>query len=841
MFTSFPSIVLLHNISTADHIAFEEKVMENLNGGFDGMELRDMNNDGRPDLIVGSGEVTYYPNTTMGSTISFGPFMYLANTSASSSMALAITDIDGDGKPDPINPSSYSGMSIFHNQSVPGDLSATDFPLTYFTNSGTYYDAYSVVTADFDGDNKPDIVENTFTTNQMIISRNIATPGTINEESLAVPVAFSNSSMQYYMNAADMDGDGKVDLVAASNSSVYYARNLSVTGNISLANPAPLITNVNSNNLAFITPSDIDGDGRMDILLIDGQNSKLSIYHNGPVVVPQITAISPLTAGADAKVTITGKHFDGTTMVNFGKKPAKSFTVVSTESIEAVVGDGETGDISIMTPNGPASFPGFIFAKAPVITAANVSADGSGKVIVTGSFFTKASAVVVGGVAATSFTVNSDTKITAVFTGAKGDLSVTTPGGIGTYSSISIKINEVISFPAMATHTYGDEDFTLTATSNNAGIPIVYSLDKPGVVTLAGNQLHIVAAGTVTITASQDGDALNNAAKIVLQQVTINKKTLTVKADDLVRRFGQANPTFSITYSGFVNGDDQASLITLPSVSSTAISNSPTGTYPIVVAGAVSGNYVFDYENGLLTISPPPDNFKVAANSVTCKGENNGSISITAAEPADYTAIITGNGLNKSYNFKTETSVGDLSPGTYNICITNSALVNYTQCFGLTITEPKDLSVYAITDKSSNKVTINLEGGSVYQIQLNGKSYTTNDNSITLPLNEGSNNLSVSTDKLCQGKVDQIINISGNFMPYPNPFVDILYINIGENTVNRAKVQIYDATTGTLQMEKEYGAQSGVLGLDVSNLGMGVYSIHLVIDSKEKVYKIFKR
>lgn len=841
MFTSYPSIVLLHNISTADHIAFEQKVFENLNGAFDGMAFRDMNNDGRPDLIVGSGDAVYYPNTTSGSVISFGPQMYLANAYSSSNMALAITDIDGDGKPDPIDASSYSGMSIFHNNSLPGDLSADDFPLTYFTNSGTYYDASSIITADFDGDNKPDILEDNFTTNNLIISRNISTQGTISASSLDAPAAFSNSSMQYFVNAADMDGDGKVDVVAASNSSVYFARNQSAIGNISLAAPAPLITNINSNNLAYITAGDMDGDGRMDILLIDGQNSKLSIYHNGPVVVPQITSVTPLTAGNGVKVTITGKHFDGTTSVKFGSMAASSFTVVSTETIEAVVGDGETGDISVQTPNGTASFPGFVFAKAPVITATSVSPDGNGTVTITGNYFSKATAVSIGGIPATSFTVNSDTRITAVFAGVSGDLAVTTAGGTGTFSSVIVRINEVITFPAIAVHIYGDDDISLAAVSNNNGIPIIYSIDQPGVAVLTGSKLHIVNAGTVTVTASQAGDEVNNAAKSVAQIITINKKSLTVTAKDVLRPFGQVNPVFSVGYEGFVNGDDESKLTALPAASSTATELSPAGTYDIVAAGGVSNNYEFNYVKGSLTISPPLNNFKVAANSVTCKGENNGSITITAAENSAYTAVITGNGLNKNYSFTTNTSINNLAPGTYNVCITDPALVNYKQCFDLVITEPKDLSAYAVVDKSTNTVTVALDGGSTYQLQLNGHNYTTTSNTITLPLDAGSNNLTVITDKLCQGKIEQIINLSGNWMPYPNPFENILYINLGESTVRRATIAIYSAGNGSLKMKKEYINQTGVISLDVSNLDMGVYSIHLVMDSQEKVYKIIKK
>jgi hypothetical protein len=56
--------------------------------------------------------------------------------------------------------------------------------------------------------------------------------------------------------------------------------------------------------------------------------------------------------------------------------------------------------------------------------------------VITGSGLTQASKVTFGGVKATAFTVNSDSKVTAtVPTGAKtGKIAITTPGGTATSS-----------------------------------------------------------------------------------------------------------------------------------------------------------------------------------------------------------------------------------------------------------------------------------------------------------------------------------------------------------------------------------------------------------------------
>lgn len=837
LYSANPSIVLLRNTSSNGNISFETKVFENLNGSSDGMWLRDMNMDGQPDLILYGPFASYfYPNTTTGSTVSFGPLMFLQNVYSSGTLSLTITDVDGDNKPDPIGPSSYGGITIFKNNSVPGDLSSSDFPTTY--TGGTQVDG--IITADFDGDGKIDLIEKKLSTNQLLASRNTAKKGVVDASSFETAKVIADAASYYDLNVADMDGDGKIDLVESAGGAVNYSRNQSAAGSIALAGIVPLLTQSQYTNTNAFWVNDMDGDGKMDLLIPNLSTGVLSIFYTGPVVVPQITAVTPLIAKAGASVTVTGKHFDGTTVVKFGSKAAKSFTVDSSQSIVATVGEGETGAISIQTPNGPASFPGFVFVAAPTITSAIPAADGSGTLVINGSYFTKATSVTIAGVPALSFTVNSDTKITATFSGISGDLSVTTAGGIATLAAVTIKVNLVVNFPAFADHTYGDADFILPATSNNPDIPITYSVDKADVAIIKDGKLHIIKAGTATVTASQAGNALSNAATDVKQRLTINKKALEVKANDQSRAYGKANPNLTIEYNGFVNGDDESKLSVLPVVNTVATTQSPAGTYDITVKEGVSDNYNFNYINGKLTITPAVTNLKLAANSVTCKGQNNGSISITATQSANYTAIITGNGLNKSYSFSTNTSIDNLSPGTYNVCITDAALTNNKQCFDLVITEPKDLSVYAAVNKITNTVNITLGGGLSYDIKLNGVSYKTTDNSITLPLNKGSNNLSVSTDKLCQGIVEQTINIPGNTIPYPNPFQNTLYINIGESIAKKVNVKIYSLNSGVLKMAKDYNNQSGVISLDVSNLDRGVYSLNLMIDTKQSVYKIIK-
>ncbi len=85
---------------------------------------------------------------------------------------------------------------------------------------------------------------------------------------------------------------------------------------------------------------------------------------------------------------------------------------------------------------------------------------------------------------------------------------------------------------------------------------------------------------------------------------TVTPAPLTIIADDTTRPFGQANPAFTLTYSGFQNKETASALVAAPQGSTTATAASPAGDYPITVAGAEDSNYSFDYIPGTLKVTP---------------------------------------------------------------------------------------------------------------------------------------------------------------------------------------------------------------------------------------------
>ncbi len=89
-------------------------------------------------------------------------------------------------------------------------------------------------------------------------------------------------------------------------------------------------------------------------------------------------------------------------------------------------------------------------------------------------------------------------------------------------------------------------------------------------------------------------------------ELTINQVALTVTADDQSKDYdGEVFPTddYTVTYDGFVTGEDETDLGGTLDFSGTAITAVDAGDYVITPEGLTSDNYEISYVNGALTIS----------------------------------------------------------------------------------------------------------------------------------------------------------------------------------------------------------------------------------------------
>jgi hypothetical protein len=151
---------------------------------------------------------------------------------------------------------------------------------------------------------------------------------------------------------------------------------------------------------------------------------------------PRIDSFAPTSANTGDAVRIFGKYFTGVTAVKFGDTAAASFFTLTDTQIVATVGRGASGNISVTTPYGTATKPGFIYVADTFPPVINYFTPDSGKtgtnVTISGAHFKKATKVRFGDTTAISFTVLNDSTITAkVGLGNTGNVSVTTPFGTG--------------------------------------------------------------------------------------------------------------------------------------------------------------------------------------------------------------------------------------------------------------------------------------------------------------------------------------------------------------------------------------------------------------------------
>src|SRR5262249_41243628 len=86
--------------------------------------------------------------------------------------------------------------------------------------------------------------------------------------------------------------------------------------------------------------------------------------------------------------------------------------------------------------------------------------------------------------------------------------------------------------------------------------------------------------------------------------LSITPASLTGTAENKNRLYGQLNPEFTVTYSGFVNGQDSSIVTGTLIGGTTADTNSPVGNYPINVSGQSAANYTINYVDGTLSVLP---------------------------------------------------------------------------------------------------------------------------------------------------------------------------------------------------------------------------------------------
>ena len=110
-------------------------------------------------------------------------------------------------------------------------------------------------------------------------------------------------------------------------------------------------------------------------------------------------------------------------------------------------------------------------------------------------------------------------------------------------SALTVSIND-------QTRTYGETiSFTVSATTSNGAIPIVYSIADNTIANIDSStgEITIIKPGITIVTASQDDGVCSSGSDNMT--LTINKKDIDINADDIILTFGDLAYTLSATSS----------------------------------------------------------------------------------------------------------------------------------------------------------------------------------------------------------------------------------------------------------------------------------------------------
>ncbi|WP_109530112.1 MULTISPECIES: IPT/TIG domain-containing protein [Nocardia] len=238
--------------------------------------------------------------------------------------------------------------------------------------------------------------------------------------------------------------------------------------------------------------------------------------------MPTITSIAPAAGPATGgtSVVITDTGFGGPTTVRFGST-ATTFTLDSATQITAIAPGGAVGTVQVTVTDGTGASNGVDYEYLAVpsltgITPGQGSTAGGTTVVLTGTGLSDVTAVSFGGVAATSFTVDSDTQITAVSPAGAGIVvvTVTTPGGTSSgVSFVYVVVPDVTALAPASGPVAGFNSVVITGTNFTGPLTVRFDATATSFTVDSATQITAIAPpGTGTVQVSVEGNGGAGAA-----------------------------------------------------------------------------------------------------------------------------------------------------------------------------------------------------------------------------------------------------------------------------------------------------------------------------------------
>ncbi len=276
-----------------------------------------------------------------------------------------------------------------------------------------------------------------------------------------------------------------------------------------------------------------------------------------------------------------------------------------------------------------------------------------------------------------------------------------------TVSKGTLTINPVLQvirgFATFGPRTYGNPAFPIIGVTGGAsGQPVIFASTNTQVATVSGTTVTIVGAGSAAITATQAGNAMFAAAPSVQQTLVVAPAPLVVSATDASRVIGNANPLFTGTIIGVVNGDPITATYASTATAATALgvygpTTSEAITPTLVDPGSRLAHYTVTVSKGTLTITDPLPQEIQGFAGFSAKTYGNPSFPITG---------VSGGASDQAVVFTSgNTSVATISGTTVTIIGAGSTVITATQAGNATYAAAPSVQQTLVVARASLNVT----------------------------------------------------------------------------------------------------------------------------------------
>jgi Bacterial Ig-like domain (group 3)/FG-GAP-like repeat/FG-GAP repeat len=495
--------------------------------------VMDVNQDGKPDLLVANSS-----SNTIGVLLGNGDGTFRRAVTYSSgglyAMSVAVSDVNGDGKPDLLVANLCGNNGTCESNGTVGVLlgngDGTFQAAVTYDSGGTFVVAVAV--ADVNGDGKPDLVVGHHNSGTVGVLLG-------NGDGTFQPPVIYGSGATYVTSVAvaDVNGDGKPDLLVANHCRSKNCTKAGVSvllGNGDGSFQPAVIYRSGGGYASSVAVADVNGDGKPD-LLVTNQCAGYNCFNEGTVGVllgngdgtfrPAMTYSSggwETYANGPTSVAVTDVNGDGRPDLLVANQCA-SQSCVGGGSVGVLLGNGLSNtprqtSTSLSPSLNPSIYGQAVTFTATVESSGSITPSGTVKFIWSGHYIGSATLNGSGVAILTKSKLNADPyPLTAVYVGDALNLGSTSP----VLNQVVLETTSTATLTSSPNPSTQGQTVTFIAKITSPTMtptgPVTFTAGKTllGTAQLGGGKATLNVSslpwGSTTVTATYSGDS--NIAK----------------------------------------------------------------------------------------------------------------------------------------------------------------------------------------------------------------------------------------------------------------------------------------------------------------------------------------